>query len=496
MSAPLRSSQGALWMARNPGDSPEYIGCVDLDDIAEPQGDLTPSQCRNRDGVIETIGMKQAPPGLGTSGFEALVYPEANILDEIAKSKCPVTLFALQRTCGRADDFLNYTRGYVLYPAYISSRGYGNVVKRTDDEESTQRCDISFQALYRLREVVAARQTIAETRALNDIGFCNSAQCAGDCGEQKDKGTEGQTVSDGNSPSPIADADVWGTVDKGVNWANLTGLLNTPFHAGVDIMGHVCFPMGKDTTRILVAKWTEAGQHLEISYSDDGGVTWTIVEVATVDSEGCTDGKALFALDWQHIWLGTTLGRIYFSNDGGLTWVSQTTALTVSGANQINAVQFTDFENGWAVGNNDVVMRTVDGGDTWAMATVVPTSSDHVLSLDAFTKHRAIIGSNAGEIFETLDAGATWTAKTYTGQLTTDLVRDFSFPNDLVGFMIVNKLAGVGTVYRTKDGGGSWEAIVTPTNAGLNVVEAIDENTAYVVGEVSGGTAVVLKVSG
>jgi photosystem II stability/assembly factor-like uncharacterized protein len=491
MSEPLKSSQGALWVSTTPGKSPEYLGCIDLDPIVEPAGDQTLVNCRNRDGVIEAATATQAPPGAITTSIKAWIYPSSNILDEI--KSCAVNVFALQRTCGRADVFGNYVRGFVLGSARVSNRSFENLVMREADEPSIQSLDISARTLSKLREVTVSRQTVAETRDINDITFCNAEQCAGDCGEQKDAGTDGYAVSDGGVASPPSDADVWLTTDKGATWANATGLVPSPF-AGGNIIAAVCFPIGKDTTRLLVASGAKAGS-AEVAYSDDDGATWATVDVGAVDWEGCAGAAALFALDWTHIWFATDHGRVYFSDDGGLTWTSQSSALTASAAKQLNAVVFTDYDNGWACGNSDIVMRTLDGGTTWTALTS-PTTSDNVTALDAWTKYRAIIGSNAGEVYETWDGGATWEAKTYTAQTGTDTVRYLQFYNDLVGYMLVNTSAPVGAVHRSKDGGATWEKLTTPANAGLNALEAIDENHAFVAGNAYGGTGVILQVSG
>lgn len=491
MSEPLKSSQGALWIQTTPGKAATYLGCTDLDPIAAPKGDQTLINCRNRDGVLEAATSTQAPAGAVTTSVKAWIYPTSDILDEIRD--CPIYLYALQRSCGRADVFANYERGYIVGEARVTNESYENIVMREADDPSLQSFDVSGQYLSKIRAVDVTRQTIAETTDINDVVFCNSGQCAGDCGEQKDAGTDGFAVSDGSTASPPADADVWITEDKGDTWANATGLVPSPF-AGGDIMAAVCFPIGKDTTRLLVASGQKAG-YAQVAYSDDDGATWSTVNVGTTDWEGASGAGALYAIDWTHIWFATDHGRIYFSDDGGLTWASEASALTASSAWPLNVVVFVDYDNGWAAGNNDIVMRTTDGGSTWTALTS-PTSSDNVTALDAWTKYRAIIGSNAGQVFETWDGGVNWEAKTYTGQAATDTIRFVQFTNDVVGYMVVNTNAPLGYVHRSKDGGATWERLTTPTNAGLNSVEVIDENLAYVAGNAQGGTGVILKVAG
>ena len=104
---------------------------------------------------------------------------------------------------------------------------------------------------------------------------------------------------------------MWLTSDKGATWANATGLVPSPF-AGGDIMAGVCFPVGKDTTRLLVASGPKAGS-AQIAYSDDDGATWSTVTVGSTAWEGASGAGALFALDWTHIWFATDHGNVYFS---------------------------------------------------------------------------------------------------------------------------------------------------------------------------------------
>jgi len=91
----------------------------------------------------------------------------------------------------------------------------------------------------------------------------------------------------------------------------------------------------------------------------------------------------------------------------------------------------------------------------------------------------------------TFDGGTTWESKfSYTGS-----IDDIDFVNQFVGFAIKNSAAPIGTVIRTRDGGETWETIVTPTNTGLNAVDAITPNLAWAVGGGS-ANASLIKISG
>jgi len=63
---------------------------------------------------------------------------------------------------------------------------------------------------------------------------------------------------------------------------------------------------------------------------------------------------------------GTAVGEngiIIRTTDGGNTWASQISGTT----NNLNAVSFTDAINGTAVSWYGIILRTTDGGANWAM---------------------------------------------------------------------------------------------------------------------------------
>ena len=493
MSEPLSSKQGSVFIQISPTDTPEYLGCVDIGDVPNPSGDQTLFYCRNRDGVVKAIGSTQAVPEQGTTTLTIPMYPEADIIDRI--KSCDITVYVMTDNCGKLGVFNSYVRGVVMHDVRVTNRNLQNLAMREVDEKVLRVLDLAYRGIYNLRQLTVVRQTIAETRDLNAITFDMDTRCAGgDCGAPKDPNDVGYIGTDGSAGSPTSDADVWETDDEGTTWANATGAVPSPF-AGGDIKSAVIFQMDKNTWRLVVASGPKAGS-AEIAYTDDDGATWTTVDVGSTGWEGAAHADALFAFDLNHIWLATDHGRVYFSDDGGVTWTSQASALTASAAVSLNSVKFSDYDNGFAAGNDDTLIKTTDGGDNWSAVTTAPTTNDNITALYVFSKYMLMVGSNADGLWKSLDAGATWTSVTFSGQGTTGTVNGFDFVNDKVGFMIHNTSAPLGSVHITVDGGMSWQKLTTPTNAGLNDVFAVDENTAYAVGNAQGGTGFVCKVSG
>ena len=60
-------------------------------------------------------------------------------------------------------------------------------------------------------------------------------------------------------------------------------------------------------------------------------------------------------------WVSTNTGKIIHTSDGGKTWSTQTTGITV----KIKKVRFVDALNGWAICDSGKIIHTVDGGINW-----------------------------------------------------------------------------------------------------------------------------------
>lgn len=494
MSEPLASKLGSLFVQLHPTDAPIYLSCVDLGDIPQPRGDKTLFFCRNRDGVVKAIGSTQGVPAQGTTTITVPVFSDKSDLDTWVDGKCEVTLYAMIDPCGKLGVFSNYTRGIVLSGTRITNHTWQNTVMREADDKTMRVLDVAWNDSFNIRQMSVVQQTIAETRNLNDIVFDLDQRCAGDCGAPKDANDIGYVVGSGTAGSPTSDADVWETDNEGSTWANATGAVPSPF-AGGDIKSAVLFQLDRNSWRLLVASGPKAGS-AQIAYSDDDGTTWTTVTVGSTAWEGAASADALFAFDRDHIWYATDHGRVYVSIDAGVSWTSQASALTASAAHALNCVKFSDYDNGYAAGDDDALIKTTDGGDNWSAITTAPTTSDNITALEVFSKYMLMVGSNADGLWKSLDGGVTWTAITFTGQGTTGTVRGLDFVNDNIGYMIHNTAVPLGSVHYTVDGGMSWEKLTTPANAGLNAVFAIDEHIAYVCGNAYGGTGFVAKVSG
>jgi len=132
------------------------------------------------------------------------------------------------------------------------------------------------------------------------------------------------------------------------------------------------------------------------------------------------------------------------------------TQLTSGTTADLHAVHFpAGTQVGYAVGIAGTILKTTDGGTTWA-----PESSGTGNLLHSVYFLNDLTGFAVGErsaAVKTTDGGATWTTVTISG---TDPLHSVQFPeNGLVGYIGVEPRGGQGKVWKTTDGGATWTAI-------------------------------------
>ena len=471
------AGMGALFVQpKGPGKPMVYLGCHDVGDISEPLGDYTPRFCPDPSGVKKwrTIGEEYSPPSAATVDITEDVTGSLSYLRE---QKCPIPLYVNLICGGRRDVFSNAEKTYILDVRRITNRTLSNLLMRESDERAEQTFSLSAAPpIFEVRDVTSDTLNEGEDEDLNDIVFCNDESCGGTCGDAADLCETGFAVADA---AAAATANVIATTDGGLTWA---ATATDPFAANEDILSATCFGINKNTTRWLVARGQEAAptNPAEVAYSDDSGATWTNIDVEAAGTRSANDSGALFALDKRHIWFVTTGGYIFFSEDGGVNWTPQDEgSLTTE---DLNAVHFLDNGlDGVAVGDNGVVLRTDDGGETWEAATVI-TGTPDVYCVKLANGSRWYVGTSNGHIYVTFDGGVTWESQL---QVTNGEVNDIDIVNSFVLWAAVDvtTLAVVkGEIYRTRNGGRDWESIPTNVNGGANAIYACDVNNAYFVG--------------
>ena len=217
------------------------------------------------------------------------------------------------------------------------------------------------------------------------------------------------------------------------------------------------------------------GTRGHIIVSDDAARSWR-----RVASPATTMLTAIHMHDDTTGWVVGHDAVILRTMNGGDTW--ELVHHDPEDAVPLLDVWFADARNGYAVGAYGTFLETGDGGDTW-QARWISEDDYHLNVLVPASENRLLIGAEAGVAYRSDDAGKTWhaLAPPYTGSW--------------FGALALSEgtflLAGLrGHLFRSHDGGATWTGIPTGTTASLGSLRRLPDGTI-----VAAGSAGVLLAS-
>jgi photosystem II stability/assembly factor-like uncharacterized protein len=168
-------------------------------------------------------------------------------------------------------------------------------------------------------------------------------------------------------------------------------------------------------------------------------------------------------------------GHVLLSDDQGATWRQ---AKTVPTRAMLTAVFFVDAQYGWAVGHDETILNSVDGGETWTRSHFAPEAQQPLLDLWFANRVSGIAVGAYGAYFTTNDGGRNWASAKFAAPAAAseqtpkhdgevapeegELPPDYHL-NRIVG--VGNRLyvaAEGGQLYRSDDRGASWRALPSP----------------------------------
>jgi len=144
-------------------------------------------------------------------------------------------------------------------------------------------------------------------------------------------------------------------------------------------------------------------------------------------------------------WAVGDKGILLKTVDGGITWATKETPISV----KFNKVKFYDQSIGYAVAEKGYIIKTLNGGESWF--TVSSVVNDNLNDLFIIDQNTVIAVGDNGTILKTLDGTVFEIIKSTSG--ITQNLNGVYFYDDRIGWVVGNKA----TMMITVDKGQSWQ---------------------------------------
>ena len=204
---------------------------------------------------------------------------------------------------------------------------------------------------------------------------------------------------------------IYKTIDAGTTWA--LQFTNTDPKAFFDAMAFW------DADRGIAFSDSVDGAHI-ILRTDNGGKAWTRVPAEglprALENEGAyaASGTNVAMVGKDHVWIGTSRSRVLRSSDGGKTWAAATTPIATSASAGIFSIAFRDPQHGIVVGGDyrreaeavDNAAITSDGGRTWTLVKGLSGYRSVVAYVPGTTSTAIAVGPQGAD--HSTDDGQTW----------------------------------------------------------------------------------------
>ena len=207
----------------------------------------------------------------------------------------------------------------------------------------------------------------------------------------------------------------------------------------------------------------------------DGGESWQ-EGLTNVESEQDRHrAPLLFSVTMCGETSGWAVGDdlILHTKDSGGTWERQQSNVP---GESIYSVACTNSELAWAVGTGGLMLRTTDGGKTWARSDLLP--KEPLMQIRFFGKNGWIVGGTNDEsvVIRSSDEGKTWERQQLN--LPAGRILDIFFIGDQGWIAGQN-----GTMLVTRDVGRTWSPQKVPTTENLTALFFLSPTEGWAAGD-------------
>ncbi len=222
----------------------------------------------------------------------------------------------------------------------------------------------------------------------------------------------------------------------------------------------------------------------------DGGATWNYLEQLTENR--LYDN--LYGVKFKDVENGFAFGGsssggsiILKTSDGGQNWIRSYIPFGSTLKNMCGV-----GNNTWFAGHSGLIIHTSDEGLTWRSQSNPPSNS--VYSVKFVNEMTGFAAAMEGGFFKTTDGGVNWDYSCIYSDLTSYNVNEIYFVNENVGYAAQS----YGKATKTTDGGLTWQTIISDTTSVSTsnyAVHFINENLGFIVGRMSSDNDIIYKTT-
>ena len=182
-------------------------------------------------------------------------------------------------------------------------------------------------------------------------------------------------------------------------------------------------------------------------------------------------------------------GIIVHSDDRGRTW---TQADTVPTQALLTGVCFFDAQHGIAVGHDEVILVTADAGVSWQRTHYAPEAQQPLLDVWCGPGGHAIAVGAYSAYFNSTDRGASWNAVRFAPKPAPRAAAPAAADDGKDGFHLNRIVAAsdtrlyvaaeAGRIYRSDDAGASWQELTSPYQGSFFGVLPLADDSLLVFG--------------
>lgn len=449
-----------------PAVEPEYFSCYRAQALSQSFGDVTDIECPHptRPGVYEKIGSFQTAEERATITLEGRYAIDLRSrLLQMARKKCSVDVQVHFGDCEDLSDHNSFKKVLYLHDALLSSYNTDDLgsLSSSDTAAVNENVELSAREIFDIipQTWAAKADNLVTTEAL-DVAICDEVSC-GECGTPSDGCQRIFVITKVAVGSPGTPPDVVYSVDGGITW----------FSNDIDGLGSNS-PDEVDCLKgyLVIPSYAAAGIAVApISQFDAFGTDPAFTLVTAGISAGPTCIKSLNTVAW----LGGRSGHIY-KMENPLDGVVEVEggALTPSHLNAIDALNENLIV---AVGEDGIILVSKDG-ESFTVVTTGPVGVGiDYLCVAIKSKNEWWVGTDAGRLYYTLDAGLHWAQKAFPGS-GLGAVRSIDIQNDSIMHLGVRYTApDAGRVLTSFNGGYDFEIMplgsaLMPASTHINAV--------------------------